>query len=76
MTGSGFALLLGFALLKVTLGLTLVYLGLRDGGGDEPDEPFAPEEGPVPPTLPTRRRRAALRGGPRTPRRATQRIGV
>ena len=74
MSGSGFALLLGFALLKIALGLTLIYLGLRGGGRDDPDEPFAADEPPVPPRLPPRRARAARRGGPRAPARAPRRV--
>jgi hypothetical protein len=62
-----FALLLSFAVLKVALGLALIYLGLRGGGRDEPDERRDEPTPDVPPTLPARRRprlERATRGGP------------
>jgi hypothetical protein len=74
MSGSGFALLLGFALLKIALGLTLIYLGLRGGGRAEPDEPLGAADAPLPPRLPARRPRAAHRGGPRTRVRPPRRV--
>ena len=77
MSGDTFALLVGFALLKIALGLTLIYFGLRGGGGEEPDEPFGVFDPPSPPTLPARRparrSRAWVRGGPRAPRRVPAR---
>jgi hypothetical protein len=60
-----FALLLGFALLKVAIGLVLVYLGLRGGGRNEPDEGSEGSEPEVPPAAPARRRRLQTRGGPK-----------
>lgn len=76
MSGSGFALLLGFALVKIALGLTLVYLGLR--GGDERGEPIGALAVPTPPRVPprreSRRARGVVRGGPRSPRRGPGRV--
>jgi hypothetical protein len=73
MSASGFALLLAFALVKVALGLALIYLGLRGSGRREPDEPVRGVAPSIPPRLPTRRARRPDRGGPRAtpaPRRA------
>ena len=71
MSGSGFALLLGFALVKIGFGLTLVYLGLRGGGRHEPEPPIGVLEPPAPSRPPaqfrSRRDRRPGRGGPRTP---------
>jgi hypothetical protein len=64
---SAFLLLLGFALFKVVVGLSLVYLGFRGGGTDEPDDGFGRLEPDPPPRLPTRRPRSIrrrVRGGP------------
>ena len=70
VTGPEFALLGGFAVLKIALGLTLIYFGLRGGARGEPDEPFDAPEPELPPVAPERRtvsrRRAERRGGPRT----------
>jgi hypothetical protein len=71
---STFLLLLGFALFKVVVGLSLVYLGFRGSGQDEPHEGFGRLEPDPPPHLPTRRPRSLrrrARGGPaRSPARA------
>ena len=77
MSASGFALLLAFALVKVALGLALIYMGLRGGGQREPDDPVRVLGPPIPPRfpsrLPSRRTRRPDRGGPRAtpaPRRS------
>ena len=63
MRGAEFALLLGFALLKVTIGLTLVWLGFRGGGAADEDDGFREWEpdAPTPPVLPPPRRRRRRR---------------
>ena len=72
---SGFALLLGFALLKVVLGAVLIYAGFRGGERDGPHGGFdnlAPEPPPVRPSA--RKARRTGRGGPaRSPARAARR---
>ena len=79
MTAAEFALLAGFAVVKMTLGLGLVYFGLRGNGRDDPEEPFGDPEPDLPPVRPTARplppnRRRAARGGPRVrvPRRTAR----
>jgi hypothetical protein len=66
---STFLLLLGFALFKLTIGATLVYLGLRGGGRDEPEEGFGGTDPGPPPHRPAARssprRRRHIRGHPR-----------
>ena len=76
MTAAEFALLAGFAVVKMTLGLALVYFGLRGSGRDDPEASFGDPEPDLPPVRPTvrplpRNRRRAARGGPRArvPRR-------
>ncbi|MDQ3889576.1 MAG: hypothetical protein M3312_03380 [Actinomycetota bacterium] len=63
MGGAEFALLLGFALVKVTIGLGLIWIGLRGGAPDEgEDDRLAPEpEGPPPADPPGRRLRPRRR---------------
>jgi hypothetical protein len=57
-----FLLLVGFALFKVALGLTVVWLGLRGRPRDEPDDDAGPFDAPEPPPVaPTRRLRSARR---------------
>ena len=66
---SGFALLLGFALFKIMVGVGIVWLGMRAGQRPEDDDgrsgPFAPDGSPQGPggrrPLPAGRQRTAVR---------------
>ena len=51
-----FLLLLGFALVKVVIGLLLIYLGLHGGEREEPDDFGTTGPPDVPPQAPSRRR--------------------
>ena len=79
-----FVVLLGFAVLKIGIGLTLIWLGLRGGeGGRDDEEPFFPPEpewepprDPAPMRVPARRRPVAAvarRGPVRSPSRTARR---
>ena len=79
-----FALLLGFAVVKMAIGLTLIWLGFRGGETGDADDEFSrgePEPGPTPGPPPVRlrarphrRTESAARGRPtRAPARSARR---
>ena len=71
---STFLLLLGFALFKIVVGLTLVYVGLRGGDQNEPEDGFGGVAPDGPPQLPARRKRRVCRSAQGGPARAPVRV--